>query len=218
MVSYRRGAWRGETLSKEHTGLIERLLSALESARITRDSRSTLAACFDDEGLHLKIAKPKGFLWRLEYGLTGGRLRRAFRNGIRIERLGLAGVRMVLWGVEGGIFARRGVLISRLVKGEPLTPDADEAVLKKVGGTLAQYHKAGVLHGDFKPPNILVTENGVVPSDYDNTRFFGGPLEGRVCWVDLGRLERALGGRFAKALEGYAEARGLSVDSVLGWR
>ena len=218
VVRYRAGAWRGETVSKEHISLIERLLCRVSSGRITRDSRSTLAVCFDEEGLHLKMAKPKGLFWRLEYGMTGGRIRRAFRNGLRLKALGLPCVEMVLWGVEGMVFARRGVLISRLVRGEPLSADADDAIMRRVGAVLAAYHNCGVLHGDMKPPNILVSGADVVLADYDNTRFYGKPLKGRRCWVDLGRLERALGRRFEAVVEGYAAARKLTPSAVRQWR
>jgi len=218
VVRYRTGAWRGETVSREHISLIERLLCRVSSGRITRDSRSTLAVCFDEEGLHLKMAKPKGLFWRLEYGITGGRIRRAFRNGLRLKALGLPCVEMVLWGVEGMVFARRGVLLSRLVRGELLSLDADDATMKRVGAVLAAYHNCGVLHGDVKPPNILVSGGDVVLADYDNTRFYGKPLEGRRCWLDLGRLERALGTRFEAVVLGYAAARRFPPHTIWHWR
>lgn len=218
-ISYRIGGWRGEAIGEEFTVFLEEEKSLRDKGRVTRDSRSTLAVCLDELGLHFKVAKPKGVWWRLEYGLTGGRLRRAFRSGLLIEEKRLSGVRMLLWGVKGFVFAQKGVLLSHLVRGEKLSPDADDEVLHKVGAVLATYHNAGVLHGDFKPPNILVMNNGeVVPADYDNTRFYRHPLEGQICWVDIGRIERALGERLRAVLEGYAEMRRIGVSVVKGWR
>ncbi|MFN8525617.1 MAG: protein kinase [Chloroflexota bacterium] len=66
-----------------------------------------------------------------------------------------------------------GTLAARL--GKPLPPDQVRSILRAIGGALDHAHKAGVVHRDVKPSNVLFTADGTpVLSDFGIARILEG--------------------------------------------
>ena len=54
-------------------------------------------------------------------------------------------------------------LAARLARGKPLPLDETIRIATEVGDALAAAHRAGVIHRDLKPGNVMLTKTGGVP-------------------------------------------------------
>lgn len=74
-----------------------------------------------------------------------------------------------------------GSLADRLATQGPLSPRRATAIAVKVAGALETAHRAGVLHLDVKPANVLVTQFGEPAlTDFGIARLRGVPVAGQV--------------------------------------
>jgi len=55
-----------------------------------------------------------------------------------------------------------GVTVHQLITGKELTPDATYGLITQVCEALQFAHQRGIVHGDIKPSNLLVTPDGMV--------------------------------------------------------
>jgi hypothetical protein len=153
------------------------------------------------------------------YAAPGGwRAMRAFRMGRALARAGFGVAPAAAAARRGGA----GLLVTREVSGEELgraiahnacRPAAKRALLRRVGTEIARLHRAGFVHGDLVPSNVLVTGARLVFLDNDRTRRSRllVTLVGRRNLVQLGRLVIpgvTLTDR-ARVLAAYAAGRGL---------
>ena len=73
------------------------------------------------------------------------------------------------WREPGGAYIvmrlLAGNLAARLADG-PLGTDAVASIARELGSALATAHRAGVVHGDIKPTNVLVDDDGVYLADF----------------------------------------------------
>lgn len=145
---------------------------------------------------------------------------RAFRLGQALERAGFGAPEALLVGRRG----RGGVLVTRDV-GAPALLDAIAAAatgpgamagkrrfLRALGEQVGRLHRAGFVHGDLVPSNLLVRAGKLVFLDHDRTR--GG--QALVWWGSRRNLVQL--GRFVvpgitladrvRVLAAYTEARG----------
>jgi len=71
-----------------------------------------------------------------------------------------------------------------------LSNDADEQIWKKVGSTIALFHKQGINHADLNAHNILVTNDRIYLIDFDHSR----QMNPRKMWqkTNMSRLKRSI--------------------------
>lgn len=101
---------------------------------------------------------------------------RAFRMGGALARAGFGAPEALLVGRRGG----QGVLVTREVVAPTLleavaastagTLSAKRGLLGLLGGQVGRLHRAGFVHGDLVPSNLLVHPTGIVFLDHDRTR------------------------------------------------
>lgn len=94
------------------------------------------------------------------------RFQREARTVARLKDPGLVAV------YDQGLDARHPFLVMELIEGGtlrellaergPMPPHAVAAVLRPVLGGLAAAHRAGLVHRDVKPENVLISDDGVV--------------------------------------------------------
>jgi len=145
-------------------------------------------------------------------GRAAERLRREARAAGRLEHPAIA--RVLDLGEDGG----RPYLVMELLEGEslaeriaragPLEPPEAARVVAAVAGALEAAHRAGVVHRDVKPGNVLLTSDGAVKvldfgiaSAAGDTTLTTGDLLGTAAYL---APERALGHRATAAADVYA--------------
>jgi hypothetical protein len=170
----------------------------------------------------LRVELGRQVVYVKSYPASGARRAiRAFRMGRALARAGFGAPETLLVGRRGG----QGVLVTRDVVAPSLVdaiaaadtgpgaPAAKRRLLHALGAEVGRLHRAGFVHGDLVPSNLLVRSTGIVFLDHDRTRR-GHAL---VWWgarrnlVQLGRFVApgiTLADR-ARVLRAYAGARRL---------
>ena len=174
----------------------------------------------------LRVELGRDLVYVKSYPASGARRAfRAFRMGRALARAGFGAPEALLVGRRGG----QGVLVTRDVEAAslldalaaamagPAALSAKRRFLRALGTEVGRLHRAGFVHGDLVPSNLLVRPTGIVFLDHDRTRR-GRPL---VWWgarrnlVQLGRFVVAgvtLADR-VRVLRAYALARGLGAPA-----
>ncbi|HUY28479.1 MAG TPA: lipopolysaccharide kinase InaA family protein [Candidatus Binataceae bacterium] len=211
-----RGGWR-LVLCGEPTlaaGLRDAAVNcALEAAAghgpgILRRSRraATYRARLGDGGdFFIKVFDaPRGFE-RLKRLLSGSRAAHVAAISAALRRAGLNAPAVVIWGRERSsgreiVMTPRadGVMPTRYLRRAPGAASARKrAMLRAIGAEIARLHRAGFVHGDLTPFNIIV-DDGDPPRiwfiDHERTRTAGrlAPARARLRnLVQLGRFSFA---------------------------
>ena len=69
---------------------------------------------------------------------------------------------------------RRGGSLAPVVDGRPMTAEQVAELGVRVGDALARAHRRGVIHGDVKPSNVLVGDDGPLLADFGAARSVSG--------------------------------------------
>ena len=135
-------------------------------------------------------------LWVKAYPAPGAtRARRAHRMGQALAAAGFGAPAVVLVGWRNGA----GILVTRDVGGRDVASavaavrhdrTAKRRLLVQLGGEVGRLHRAGFVHGDLVPPNVLVSGGAIVFIDHDRTRHARAlvAVGGRRNLVQLGRF------------------------------
>jgi len=191
-------------------------LAAVEGGRRSRHART------------VRVATEAGAVFVKHYPPPDGpRALRAFRMAGALARGGFGAPAPLVVGVR----EREGLLVTREVAGRALAAvvtafprearRAKRALLAALGAEVARLHRAGFVHGDLVPPNLLVAGDRFVFLDNDRTRRFPVALGARRNLVQLGRFVVPGVGLTdrVRVLRAYADARGLGRRRRhrLGW-
>jgi len=127
----------------------------------------------------LRVELGREVVYVKSYPASGARRAfRAFRMGRALERAGFGAPEALLVGRRGG----QGVLVTRDVVAPSLmeaiaaadagpgTPAAKRRLLSALGAEVGRLHRAGFVHGDLVPSNLLARPTGIVFLDHDRTR------------------------------------------------
>jgi len=96
---------------------------------------------------------------------TRDRLLREARLAARVEHENVVRIYAIHEDEDGLCLEMQfieGTPLSKLLKGHPLTPSQASDLLRQVLEALVACHAKNVIHGDLKPGNLLVTEEGRV--------------------------------------------------------
>jgi tRNA A-37 threonylcarbamoyl transferase component Bud32 len=154
----------------------ERVLRAIESGpgRVPWDGRS--------DAFVKTRRRRAGITGALDAALRASRAARAFEAALVLARAGVATAEPLACLDERG----RSSFVARFV--EPrreLAFDRDGADAARLA---TKIHEAGVVHGDFKPANIVVGPRGLVVVDLDAAKVTKGVPARRARARDLGAL------------------------------
>lgn len=119
---------------------------------------------------HIKHYTPGDWRSRVRELLRGCKARNEFALAERLADLGIATPAPIGWGRESdGLGSKSCWLITRTVPGRSLlqmleseshSPSERQRLAESLGRFLALLHRAGVVHQDLHPGNILVTPSG----------------------------------------------------------
>jgi len=153
-----------------------------------------------DLELFIKIYEPARGLNRLKEWVRGGRADNVIKISRRLHQLGLDSPRLLMVGrepVSGSAMLvsvrARGVGLPELCA-QGIAPRRKRKLIAALGALVARLHRAGLVHGDLTPYNVLV-QDGETPHfillDHDRTRpawRLGGRRQLRNL-VQLGRFD-----------------------------
>ncbi|HLH75952.1 MAG TPA: lipopolysaccharide kinase InaA family protein [Candidatus Binataceae bacterium] len=129
--------------------------------------------------LFVKVYQPARGLYRLKEKVRGSRADNVIRISRRLHELGLSSPRLLMVGREqsSGLtmlvsLRAHGVGLPQLCA-EGIAMRRKRRLLAALGAEVARLHRAGLVHGDLTPHNILVQEGDpprFILLDHDRTR------------------------------------------------
>jgi len=133
------------------------------------------------DDVFVKIIRPPQGFARLKRMIRGGIAAHVAAITARLDRDGFRAPLPVLWGFErpGGCelivtIRAQGVLLPRLMREWPCDIAAKRAMLRALGAEVARLHRAGYIHGDLTPFNLIVAHPSSDPTftflDHERTR------------------------------------------------
>ncbi|SRR5579885_189928 len=139
-----------------------------------------LASAGGDEVFVKIIRAPEGLV-RLKRMVRGSIAMHVAAITASLQRDGFRAPLPVLWGYErrGGreiiaTMRAKGVLLPRLMREWPHGIAAKRSMLRALGAEIARLHRAGYIHGDLTPFNVIVAEPASAPTfiflDHERTR------------------------------------------------
>jgi len=186
-----RSGWRLRFAPNEVLGadrraaVLEAVLGAAAGTAGTRVRVSTHGetwlASAGEFDLFIKITKPVSGFARIKRALRGGPAAHIAAITGALQREGFNAPQPVVWGGElrGGrelIATARaaGVLLPRFLREAGMPLAEKRALLRELGAELARLHRAGFIHGDFTPFNVMVARAApparFVMLDHERTR------------------------------------------------
>lgn len=133
----------------------------------------------------------------LGLGVEGSRAFKEFRLLKAMRELGLPVPDAVAARVEKGVLCYRADLVTREIEQVTTLADMlcqrelDEALWKKIGYTIKQFHQHDIYHADLNARNILLDEAGeIYLIDFDNSAMRSGSASWQA--ANLSRLHRSL--------------------------
>jgi hypothetical protein len=165
--------------------VLEAVLGAAAGAAGTRVRVSTHGETWlanaGEIDLFIKITKPVRGFARIKRALRGGPAAHIAAVTGALRREGFNAPQPVVWGRElrGGreliaTVRAAGVLLPRLLREAGMPLAEKRAMLRELGAELARLHRAGFIHGDFTPFNVMVARSTpparFVMLDHERTR------------------------------------------------
>jgi Lipopolysaccharide kinase (Kdo/WaaP) family len=232
-----RGGWTlfthrealGDSVARDRA--LELALDAARGRGIRRVRRSrhaeTWFARLGDAGpdVFIKVLAPARGTEAIKRAIRGSRALHVAAITRELDRAGIGAPRVILYGREsrGGrevVMTERapGHLVPRWLKGGREEIAFKRALLRRLGGQIANLHRAGFIHGDLTPFNVVVAGDREPPRisfiDHERTRRtrlvrMARPRLRNL--VQLGRFELAGLGTTdrMRVWSGYARAMGL---------
>lgn len=137
---------------------------------------------YGDRELVVKRYNYKGFLYSLRNSIKGSRARRCWLYGHLLGMLGIETPKPLgFFEQHKGPIVRRSYILTEFVKGQKLSDilqqdDTSREKRKQVKllleELLAKMHNNLITHGDLKPTNVLLTDNGLVVTDLDSMKSY----------------------------------------------
>ncbi len=139
------------------------------------NSQTLWVAPMDGREVVVKRYNVKTWLHGLRRLLFSSRGRRSWRNAHRLRAYGIATPRPLLFVEERRGFRRRAWLVAEKAAGERADRfferiGGDDEAIRKVASVVAAFARNGLVHGDMKASNFLVSEKGVQVIDLDSLR------------------------------------------------
>src|SRR5690606_28328622 len=102
------------------------------------------------------------------------RMRQEARASARVRHPNIVALHDMGESPELGLYLvfeyAEGTTLKQRLEHGPLKPAAAARLARELGSALSTAHRAGVLHRDIKPDNIILTENGAKIADFGIAR------------------------------------------------
>jgi serine/threonine protein kinase len=190
----------------EPIDFIEQIDELMDKGQTLKNDKTSYVSrsMWNDKDVVVKRYNHKGLIHSLRHTIKNSRARRAWLNAHRLRLLGIDTPKPLAY-IEHrkGPLIWKSYLVTEYVDGQQLyhflrnssvTQQQRSAVTQQVMDLLNNLGQHRISHGDLKPSNILLTNNGLVLTDLDGMRVY------KWNWVHRARQIKDIT-RFTKKLE-----------------
>ncbi len=186
---------RGFCAGTEPLDFVGQIDELMAHGEILKNGNTTYISRFRWNGRDIVVKRynHKGLVHSLRHTMKRSRARRGWLNAHRLTMLDIATPKPLAYVEElWGLFIVKSYLVTEYVEGQKLycflrdknvADKQRSAAVQQIQEVLGKLRKYGITHGDVKPSNILITENGLSLTDLDSMQVHKLGCTCRLRWT-----------------------------------